>query len=403
MYTSCPSSALVVKENFISNDGFPLSPKNNQPPLVSLFDDQQTVLFKTPAVPGDLPGEWTAVVTVPAVKITEPRNFPLLWRFVDTVNSVHYFKDIVMIRSAESRDSESVIMNDDDSVTVFVPSLVTAEDLAVALYVDNAKSWVWTSDDIDPTHRLAVNSSTLLGSSVTLPVGFLLDNGSTPALPPYTIGLRESLSPSLLVFNSRSSNGALQSRFISKLYVITPSILSATMALEDYINKARIANVIPELDYKMSDLLLYLDRGLSLFNSYPPMVTGFNGTAMAGTLLDCWLICSSYYILTAQIQAESAMAFDFSGQSVTLNVDRTSGIESAIGRLEGLIDSSVKPFKKLLVKSGAIGGSGNIKGALTFGRAFGRLTLSNTALTMTNISGAGSRIFGNYPFRRGNF
>jgi hypothetical protein len=180
------------------------------------------------------------------------------------------------------------------------------------------------------------------------------------------------------------------------------------MMLSEYVNKARVKNVIPELDFTTSDFLLYLWRGLNLFNSFPPLVTGFTGTAMSGALLDAWIVCSSHCLLSAQIQAEGASAFNFSGQSVTFDVDRTGFIESALGRLDATIDNTVKPFKKQLVKSGATGGPGNISSsALSYGRAFGRVFLTNNPISMRNRYG-GSILGGNVvmplPFiRRGSF
>ena len=103
---------------------------------------------------------------------------------------------------------------------------------------------------------------------------------------------------------------------------------------------------------------------------------------MQGPLLNSWLICSCYYALGAQLQAEGALAFDFGGQTVSLNVDRTPAIESALGRIENEVENTVKPFKKLLGRTGILSGDGSAGGQfMDTSRALGVLGLSNTPLT----------------------
>lgn len=169
------------------------------------------------------------------------------------------------------------------------------------------------------------------------------------------------------------------------------SILSAAKQLEDFINKAQIKNVIPELDYTQGDLMMYLSRGLSLFNSLE-QVTGFTGVNMQGYMQEAWLICSSYYALASQLQAEGALAFDFSGQTVNLNIDRTPSIESALGRIEQQIDNVVKPLKKQLKSNGVLGGDGSngivaLNGATKRG-VLGLTNAPTTRLPYTGRSGS---------------
>jgi hypothetical protein len=85
----------------------------------------------------------------------------------------------------------------------------------------------------------------------------------------------------------------------------------------------------------------------------------FNGLNMQGILFDAWVNCSCYYALGAQIMAEGSLAFDFSGQGISLNVDRTPQLESALGRIESYISDRVVPLKKQLFKSGVNSGDGS--------------------------------------------
>lgn len=390
MQTAVIGSSITVKEAFMSTSNTALMPDPVQLPVVVLFDSDKTVLYKTTAMTGNVPGEWLASVNIPVLDIHTPVELHLLWLFKDSSGNTHRVKDTVLVNPTKKRDSEYVIMDDDTEFTVVLPFKINEDTFKAKLYLDNNVMYTWYKNAASE-FDYDVNYNNKRGSSLT----FSLEN---------TQDLEVSLAPYMMIFTGLGSDSTTESRYTSWMFKVNSSIISATMAMEEYVNKARYANIIPELDYKLSDFLLYLERGLALFNSYPPQITGFNGRAMAGPLLDSWLLCSSYYLLTAQIQAEGASAFDFSGQSVTLNVDRTQYLESAIGRLEGLIENTVKPFKKTLVKTGVTGGDGNIKKALSFGPSFGRLFLTNNPLSRAAIGGGyGSRIMTNFPFRRGQF
>jgi hypothetical protein len=80
-----------------------------------------------------------------------------------------------------------------------------------------------------------------------------------------------------------------------------------------------------------------------------------------------------------QYMAEGSLAFDFSGQSVSLNIDRTTYIESMLGRLDTMVENQVKPVKRLLAKNGITSGDGSI-GSKAMNSNFGltRLTMAPT-------------------------
>lgn len=380
-YTITPNSTLEVKEAIINDFGMPIIPSSLfGPPQVNLYDKEKNIVSRTLAVPGSDPGEWLASLPIPDMNITEAQVFRLVWKLVDSDGNRQIIRDTVYVEPTKARrEGEIVILNTNPDFMLIAPFLLdTAHDeVNFSIYQDNTL----VVDKLpyqDTTVKHKINGTV---TRFILPVG----EWST------------SLTPYLLLLSHSFADAHNEYPF--RLFVVTPSVIKATLAVEDFINKARLANIIPELDYRQSDLLLYLERGLNMFNSLPPLITGFTGLNMKGTLHDCWLICASYYALMAQLQAEGALAFDFSGQSVTLNVDRTPTIESTLGRLEQQIEQMVKPFKKLLVKSGVTAGDGSITGTLGFGKNFGVTSLINAPTTRW---GLGSR-FTAFPMNRGFF
>ena len=132
--------------------------------------------------------------------------------------------------------------------------------------------------------------------------------------------------------------------------------------------------------------MLYLARGLNRFNTYGTVYTNFNGLQMMGTLQYWHTVCAMYEALQAQLKGEGDMNFNFSGQQVTLDVDRTQALEGMLSRIEGQIGNELGNVKKLLAVYGVTGGDGS-QGASNLapthaGQA--RLVLSQGQMTQVN-------------------
>jgi hypothetical protein len=64
--------------------------------------------------------------------------------------------------------------------------------------------------------------------------------------------------------------------------------------------------------------------------------------------------------LRSQYIAEGEKAFNFSGQAISLDVDRTGFYDSAASSLQSRLDNEAKPFKQNLIKKGLVSGTGNL-------------------------------------------
>lgn len=86
----------------------------------------------------------------------------------------------------------------------------------------------------------------------------------------------------------------------------------------------------------------------------------------------------------AQLLAESDLGFDFSGQSVTLRVDRAPNIESMLGRIEQDLDRTIRPLKQMLAKAGATSGTGAVgeggHAALANGSSLGTIIIGDHSM-----------------------
>lgn len=173
-----------------------------------------------------------------------------------------------------------------------------------------------------------------------------------------------SLSPFSIIWSY--ANGGQPSREIGKVFVVNPSILMAAEDLQDEINKAR-----SHLGYKpvfsTEEMLTYLRIGADRFNGYAN-VTKFTMTNATGPVRAFWLSFSKIVALRSQYMAEGEAAFDFQGQSVSLQVDRTQFYETLASAEENAINDPARQFKAILSKRGQIAGDGNVDPtALNFG------------------------------------
>lgn len=362
-------SVVVVEEGFFDDLQQPLFPADNDiAPIVSLIDpaDDNAVLAQVVATVGERPGYWTADLAVPNMGLTDDKYLHITWRYNSDNGLVQARQELIVEPLTENRSTDVVcLFGENETFELTLPFMydMRGDKLKFQLALNNQM----IADDIladDAGVTMLVNRS----------------NSCVFRVPLWVATRR--LEPISLIASHISAKRKTTKMFTYKLWVVTPQILIAASLVEDHINKARAQNVIAELEYTQADLIGYLYRGLALFNMVGPRVTGFNGTNMQGTILDGWITCSCYYALGAQLQAEGQMAFDFTGQVVNLNMDRTPAIEAALGRIESQIQGPVTNLKNKLSKAGINEGDGSQGAkAIDGARSLGKLGITNSPTT----------------------
>lgn len=361
VYHGVDGTVLAVQHEFLDEDGQPRIPAAGYP-KVRLIDSNKDLLVSITAGAMQDPGSWSANIPVPKMNLTDRTEFKIVWRFLDDEGSKHTATEAALIEpSSTQRDSDIVFKHGAQTCTAVLPVVFGPGWTGTwQVFLGNDGCIL----DPQPLESMAPHLS-MDKSQFTLPIGEI----------PYA-----SLTAYLLSMEVTPPGGRTRT-YNHKIYAVTPQIMLAAAHLEDFLNKSRVEQVIPELQYTDGDLMTYLERGLYMFNrvGYP---TGFSGTNMQGALFDCWLICSCYYALGAQLIAEGSLAFDFNGQGVSLNVDRTPALEGALGRIESQIDSQVVPLKKVLNTQGLTVGDGSV-GATNMNNpsASGKLSIINAATT----------------------
>lgn len=363
MYSANEGETIACSQEFLTEEGIPASLRVGYPKARLMYLGQ--IVSELHPEIGTSAGTWTVNATIPEMGFVEPTPIELKWRAFDTQGNLYKITDLILVRPFEHPEVGDVIIMEDE--TVIEASVPTKIDPAVmttyvTLYQDND---IVTRTSLDPTNIFPYTTYTTLA----IPKPLLVQ----AQLKPYL----------LLVETQHNTLKREKQKQMLNVWVVTPQILNCMNALENFLNKAKIDNVIPQLEYTQIDLLSYLQRGLNLFNSYYPNLTNFTGTNMQGALFDCLLMCASYYALGAQLLAEGMLSFDFSGQAVNLNVDRTPQLEAALGRVEAQLQDRIPRVKQMLLRRGVVGGTGSDPVGSSLG--IGLTVLSNSPTTSKNI------------------
>ncbi len=167
----------------------------------------------------------------------------------------------------------------------------------------------------------------------------------TPSLVPYTV-----------IWDYRVNNVPQQE--VGRLFVVTPSILSAQKELSDWINRLHTSTGLAEAQYTLVDMLGFLKSGTDYFNSLD-QITNFTMTRAKGPITHFWLTASKAVALRSQYLVEGEKSFDFGGQAISLSVDITQYLSDQLSNAEAYLADNVQRFKRQAKKKGITGGDGS--------------------------------------------
>lgn len=101
--------------------------------------------------------------------------------------------------------------------------------------------------------------------------------------------------------------------------------------------------------YEDSDLLEYIAHGTRMVNLSHPF-TNYTIDSMPDTFQPLILLAAGWYGLKAQSILEADLSFNFSGQSVTLSVDRAGQLDSAASAMMEMFNQQIGPAKMSVVR-----------------------------------------------------
>lgn len=152
--------------------------------------------------------------------------------------------------------------------------------------------------------------------------------------------------------------GAQSFKQNASVFLVTPSLMQAMKEMLTIVNKSR-AHFGYQPVFNEHEIMNFLKMGADLFNGTfnPTMFTMTNAT---GPVRHFWIQCSSIIALRSQYLMEGESTFNFSGQSISLDVDRAQFYESLASTIEQSIQEPMRQLKANLAKRGLISGDGNV-------------------------------------------
>lgn len=169
------------------------------------------------------------------------------------------------------------------------------------------------------------------------------------------------ICPYLIMYNYRTEIGYQTE--VHTLYLVTGKSMLVVNSLRRYMDKARNFDIDPSLRWTDEELIHFVVEGLNRFNAAPPSITGFTIANFPNNYIYVLEKCACHEALNAWYLAEGARAFDFTGASVTLNVDRTQYIQTKMDEIGGWLNDNLEKIKALLIRQ--VNGNGSLSIQLT--------------------------------------
>lgn len=156
------------------------------------------------------------------------------------------------------------------------------------------------------------------------------------------------------------TNSAQVYRESAALWIVNDSIIQAVEDVKSKVNKARQTLYGTEdSQFPGTEVMKWLRRGRDLFNGAHGQFTSFTMTRAKGVVREFWLLCAEKAALDAQYLMEGEKAFQYQGANISLDVDRTQFLDSMSSKIQGQLDSELKPIKQNLIIKGNTGGDGS--------------------------------------------
>lgn len=200
-----------------------------------------------------------------------------------------------------------------------------------------------------------------------------------------------SLNPYSVLWRYKDTNATTPQRETGRVFLVNASMMNAIEDVQAMVMKARTTiDQQPDTIFDPVTILTWLRRGKDMFNMAGGIITDFNMTNASGVVREAWIRYSEVAALQAQYLAEGEKAFNFSGQNISLDVDRTQYFQTLANDLQNQLDNMIATLKKNLKIAGVTSGDGDVEGSLG----------GNVAGAMGAIGIGVNAISPNFPFYR---
>lgn len=143
---------------------------------------------------------------------------------------------------------------------------------------------------------------------------------------------------------------------IHVLYVVSPKMYMFIDGVRKFVDVANNSDINPNLRYTDTRLAHHVLAGLQRINSEPPTLTNWSVNKVPTSFYNYVTKAAIVDALRSQYLAEGMTAFDFQGQAVQLNVDRTQYLQTMADNLDQELNDKVPRAKRTYIRASGAGG-----------------------------------------------
>lgn len=364
------------------------------PPKWNLFNSTDAIIQTGTAQTGSGSGSWVAQITVPADYV------PASGLEYEDLTLEVFGTDVNRKERSTEKELRLVDFNDDflpDGLIWFkgqetVDTLVSNQPIiSLTAVIQNAAGEA----------VVVAEAAALLGSSRQVrnrsDVPDRFNTGVRPLTSYHSdvslgvLDLPESTVPYLIYYTITTAAGT--EHVVHQLYWTNNRMINLSMRMRSYLDKARLTEIDPTLQWMDNELFAAAYEGLQYINAFPPEITYWKFSELPQSFDLNWMYAGALHLLNTRYLAEGMTKFDFTGLNTTLNVDRQESLAYKIDELKDFL-SKMEATKKSAIRNEGKGSADPTAG-LTNGRGF--VAMLGLSINPTNNA---ARLRGSQAMRR---
>lgn len=304
-------------------------------PSWTLFDEDDTLVFSGVASLGS-DGRWNATITVPTT--TRLNNGEETWTLE--------FEATTTANRQLARQIELTVHDNVDTWRAFGlsfrPNASSLDDIVV--YPDQpSRISILLRDGYDAGNMniastILTNPSPLSSTSngyayrISLPLSGVSLSTQSGGYYPYQFEVTAGFPTAPDDVN------------VKPVYLMTPSVITQVISLKRYLDKARLDEIDPNLQWGDEELVHFLMEGVQYINSVKDL-SFWTIANIPPPLYSPLLMSAAWHALNARFIAEGMVNFDFQGSNTQLSFNRRDAIQTKMDELRSVLDNNLIPTK----------------------------------------------------------
>lgn len=320
-------------------------------------DANVTVLSGSAIISSTIADAWDVSFTIPVNYQSVTSN--------DTLTLEVYGTDITgTIRST------SVAYTLLDAADDFLPSIVLAEDGE-----DIQDSLILDFSNVDQT-AILVTIQDYLGNILAKNVGVTVDNVLRVAnksdipdrftehefrgyrydltIPGFTFP-KLTRAPYQILYRINSTTPKLKTVEVHPCIRLNSRFYDFIASLKLYLDKARLVEIDPTLQWRPDELALAVIEGIDYINAHPTVMSFWTADDIPLPMKSVVTMAAAFRALNTRYLAEGLNNFEFNGLSTSLTVDRRDSLVYKIEEIKGYLDTNLTMQKSNAISTFGIG------------------------------------------------